>query len=149
LRRPFDATSARIALRNAFWDLLSFFGTHVLAIKRQWALPADKTTFLFARREKQHDWAPWQPEAVFFGSQVQGVGDKTNGQFRGRRPTDLLLVRLMRLCVAASLVVRSRSDIGTLEALYDGSSVETTSGEMDDGSGGRRWSRARPMVIVQ
>jgi hypothetical protein len=61
LRRPFDATSARIALRNAFWDLSSFFETHVLATERQWALPADNTTFLFARREKQHDWAPRVP----------------------------------------------------------------------------------------
>jgi hypothetical protein len=45
MRRPFGTISARIALVNAFWDLLSFFETHVLAIERQWALRAQHTSF--------------------------------------------------------------------------------------------------------
>jgi hypothetical protein len=39
--------SARIALANAFWDLLLFFDTHVFAIERQWTSRGDNTTYIF------------------------------------------------------------------------------------------------------
>jgi len=44
LRRPFGATMRRIALTNAFVDLPTFFDIQVLAIERQWRLPANSTT---------------------------------------------------------------------------------------------------------
>lgn len=47
LRRPLGPISARIALANAFWDLLLFFDTHVFAIERQWTSRGDNTTYIF------------------------------------------------------------------------------------------------------
>ena len=40
--------SRRIALRNALWDLESFFATHVFAIRTGCALCLDNATLLLA-----------------------------------------------------------------------------------------------------
>jgi hypothetical protein len=44
--RPFGEVSPRIAFANAFTDLMSFVGTHVLAIGTEWAIWLDDTTFV-------------------------------------------------------------------------------------------------------
>jgi len=38
---------ARIALSNAFWDFVSFFGIQVFAIPTQWGHATKDTTFVF------------------------------------------------------------------------------------------------------
>ena len=54
LRRPLGTTISRIALTNAFCNLVPlFFETHVLAIGRQWALPIHNTT-LFVGSDHFH-----------------------------------------------------------------------------------------------
>lgn len=52
LRRPFGDTMRRIALRNAFCPLPTFFETQVLAIAPQWALRAHSASLFGAARHR-------------------------------------------------------------------------------------------------
>jgi hypothetical protein len=45
----------RIARANAFADLMSFFGTHVLAIGRGCALPTENATFVPGKRRRENN----------------------------------------------------------------------------------------------